>query len=363
MKRQNSSFHPHHDCQQTRQCVPKPLQTQERGKVRDPSAVCEVRVPTYRRPKLLKRALLSILEQTHRNWRCVVFDDCPDGTARCVVDDIRDSRIGYSRNSKQLGAVGNIDQSFVRRPLWDGKYAFVLEDDNYLLPHHIERSIDILNTYKAKVALCNQICEVIDVAGEPGRKGSDLTLNWMYEPGPHDPEDLLPALLFSHGFSNGAAFWSTDCLSDFEIGALTQNAGIQESLRLLRLRDHVYVSLDPTSVWRPGEIRKRSPGGAQFWRSAARKMDLLIMEKQIIDFQCVVLKKLGLDRVRDFVNKNAIPDFANFREERVAKMERSMLLCGYDAKLTRRSLFYRYRLLVTGSMIRLVGSTNHCHET
>jgi glycosyltransferase involved in cell wall biosynthesis len=328
----------------------------------DYSAICEVRVPTYRRPKLLKRAILSLLEQSHRNWRCVVFDDCPDGSGRGVIDEFGDSRIRYSHNSRRLGAVGNIDQSFVRRPLWDGKYAFVLEDDNYLLPHHIERSVDILNTHNVKIALCNQSCEIVEVAGEPGRGVSGLTLDWMYEPGIHDPEDLLPALLFSHGFSNGAAFWSTDCISNFEIGPLTHNAGIQESLRLLRLRDRLYVSLEPTSVWRPGEIRKRSLGERQFRRVISRKMERLIVEKQIIDYQCVVLKRLGLERVRNFVNGNKIWDFANLRQARVAKIERSILLCGYDAKLTCGSLPYRYWLLAAGSVIRRVGSTNRFHE-
>jgi glycosyltransferase involved in cell wall biosynthesis len=335
--------------------------------VSDLSALCEVRVPTYRRPRLLKRALLSIVAQSHSNWRCIVFDDCPDGSARHVVDGLRDSRICYSHNSKQLGAIGNIDQSFARLPLLNGDYAFILEDDNYLLPFHIERSIDILKTNKTKVAFCNQFCEIVEIAGEPGRQGPALTLNWMYEPGTHNPHDLWPALLFSHGFSNGAAFWSTDCLTNFQIGRMTRQTGVQESLRLLRLLDRVHVSLDATSVWRPGELKKTPLcGGRQlakrFWQSAANKINRLIVVKEMIDYQSAVLKKLGVDRVRDFVNKNAIPDFDKFREERVAEMERSMLLCGYDSNLTRRSLAYRYQLLFIGFMIRSVGSS-HLWET
>jgi len=58
----------------------------------DSSGLCEVRVPTFRRPKLLRRALLSVLEQTYSNWRCVVLDDCPDGSARSIVEAIQDHR-------------------------------------------------------------------------------------------------------------------------------------------------------------------------------------------------------------------------------------------------------------------------------
>lgn len=213
--------------------------------------ICEIRIPTFRRPILLRRALLSLIEQTYSNWRCIVFDDCPENSAQSVVKNIQDDRITYAPNVKRLGALGNIDQSFAKGPLLGGSYAFVLEDDNYLLPEHIEKAIRTLEDNATKVVFCNQHCEVIVRAGYPGRIGRYQTLNWMYQCGAADPNDLLPALLFSHGFSNGAAFWRTDCQSNFQIGELTSCPGIQESLRLLRLKDTAFVSLEPTSVWRP----------------------------------------------------------------------------------------------------------------
>lgn len=41
--------------------------------------LCEIRVQTYRRPELLRRALGSLIDQTHRNWVAVVMDDLADG--------------------------------------------------------------------------------------------------------------------------------------------------------------------------------------------------------------------------------------------------------------------------------------------
>src|SRR5262245_60840816 len=129
-------------------------------------ALCEIRVPTFRRPKLLKRALISILNQTHRQWCCIVFDDCPNGSARSIVREVNDPRIELCRNSKPLGAIGNIDQAFEPGCLRGGRYAFVLEDDNYLLPNHIEYSVDALERNCAKVAFCNQFCERVVAPGE-----------------------------------------------------------------------------------------------------------------------------------------------------------------------------------------------------
>ena len=300
--------------------------------------LCEIRVPTFRRPKLLKRALLSICAQTHSHWRCIVFDDCPDGSARAAVDSLHDDRIVYSHNPKRLGGIGNIDQAFTHNQLLGGNYAFVLEDDNFLLRNHVEHSIKLLRNQNIKVALCNQFCEIVDVPGEAGRIGNEQTLNWMYEPGIHDPDKLLPALLFSHGFSNGSAFWATNCITDFQIGAATEFPEIQESLRLLRLRDVVCVSLEPTSVWRPREPEEDAHKLTirRILRVAPNWIRRFRANRQAIDYKSAALKRLGVDAVSNFIETNSISDFARFKESRVARIELSMLLCGYDVSLTNR---------------------------
>ena len=324
----------------------------------DASSLCEVRVPTFRRPKLLRRALLSILAQTHDNWRCVVFDDCPNRSGQSVVNDVGDFRVIYSHNAKQLGGPGNIDQAFLSKPLLGGKYAFILEDDNFLLPDHMEKSISILEQHNTKVALCNQFCEVVEYPGEPGRIGSGQTLNWMYEPGKHHAHDLLPALLFSHGFSNGTAFWRTDCRTDFQIRKTTALPEIQESLRLLQLKDTVFVSLESTSVWRPREIPRSSAERkltiARLSHSMSDRIRTLRAMREAIEYQSVVLKRIGVDRVLSFIASNDIPDFARFKEERVARIEQAMLLCGYNKKLTNKGYGYRGGYLLTGIVSRRV---------
>jgi len=316
------------------------------------SGLCEIRVPTFRRPKLLRRALLSILEQTYSHWCCIVLDDCPDGSARSIIEAMQDHRIDYLQNPQRLGAVGNIDKSFCRGPMVGGTYAFVLEDDNYLLPDHIEKSIGILSGNNARVAFCNQYCEMVDVPGEPGRIGNEKTLNWMYEEGIYSPDELLPALLFSHGFSNGAAFWRTDCLSDFQIGGATRREGIQESLRLLRLREPVYVSLQPTSVWRsrdpPKSCASRKPILARFWRFASNGIQRVMAETEGIHCRSAALRRLGKERVLNYIARNTSPDFFY----RVAGIERTMLLCGYNTKLTSRSPADRFIWLLLGRIAR-----------
>jgi glycosyltransferase involved in cell wall biosynthesis len=312
--------------------------------------LCEIRVPTYRRPKLLRRALASILEQTCEDWRCIVLDDCTEASARPVVEEILDQRISYAQNSQRLGALGNIDRAFAHGSVLGGRYAFVLEDDNYLMPVHIAKSVDILKESGAKVAFCNQYCETAEVIDQPGQLTNTGTLDWMYEQGNREPDELLPALLFSHGFSNGAAFWRTDCLSDFQIGAATAHPGIQESLRLLRLRDPVYVSLEATSVWRAREpqqsFAERTLSLDSLRRFALGGIDRLTVAIETINYQSEVLKRLGPARINKFIIENTIADFARFKDERVNSIERAMLLCGYDGALDNRGTRgFQWRLL------------------
>jgi glycosyltransferase involved in cell wall biosynthesis len=315
--------------------------------------LCEVRVPTYRRPRLLRRALTSILQQTYGGWRCVVFDDCPDGSARAIVEDLNDGRIGYLQNHPALGATGNIDRSFTGHAIVGGRYALVLEDDNYLLPNHIETAINILKKNNVRVALCNQFCEQVDLPGEPGRISNDKTLDWMYDEGRFDPTELLPVLLFSQGFSNGAAFWRTDCVSDFQIGAVTRRPGIQESLRLLQLKEPVYVSLEPTAVWRSNDPREsyvsaeRATIGS--WQSARLRLDQFMEGTEKISYRRAAIERVGIGGVLDYAKTS--------NKGRAAEIERSLLLCGYNVNFTKRGRTDQLWLRAVGRAARSVAPT------
>ena len=275
-----------------------------------------------------------------------MLDDCPDASARSIVREISDGRIAYLHNSPPLGATKNIDQSFRSQPIRGGRYAFVLEDDNYLLPNHIETAINVLDGNNVRVALCNQFCEEIETPGAPGRITATKTLNWMYDEGLFYPSELLPALLFSQGFSNGSAFWRTDCLSNFQIGDATSRPGIQESLRLLRLRDRVYVSLEPTAVWRSNDPRESYVNASRhtsaLWRFLKLRFDRITEGNEKLRYRSEAMKRVDLAYVLDYPKSR----------KHVAQIERALLLCGYNVALTDRPTLKRLALLLVGYAAR-----------
>lgn len=89
-------------------------------------------IPTFRRPRFLARALLSVLEQGP-DVRVAVFDNCSGDETASVVHGIGrgDPRVEYHCHAENIGALANFDFALrsVRTPFFS-----ILSDDDYLLP-------------------------------------------------------------------------------------------------------------------------------------------------------------------------------------------------------------------------------------
>lgn len=310
---------------------------------------CEIRVPTFRRLGLLERALRSVLAQTYSDWRCVVFDDCPDGSAEGVVAAMKDGRFEYRRNERSLGAIGNIDQGFRNRSMAGGEYALVLEDDNYLLSEHLKTQLDTCCKYDVSVVLSAQLVEEIVEPGLPGRISRHRTLSWIYPEGRYSSSVLLPAVLFSHAFSNGGVFWRLGCASDFEIGDLTRHPGIQETLRMLKLKDDVFVSHRATAVWRSNDPRDSyvSRVMGRHWTGKLRsRWHALALRREIHDYRVWYLSRFGISYAVQFIRC--------LNREHSTGMERGILLSGRYVVMTDRPVFWRIAKIIRGYVFRAI---------
>ena len=92
-------------------------------------------IPTFRRPTLLAEALASVFRQTGATVEVFVVDDCPDGSAREVVEARGDPRVTYIRNPHPTGGFPSI----VRNLAWPratGTYVHFLDDDDIVPDGH-----------------------------------------------------------------------------------------------------------------------------------------------------------------------------------------------------------------------------------
>ena len=113
--------------------------------------VVTIILPTYRRPRLLARALRSVLAQTRGDFVVMVCDnDSADETSEVVADfAARDPRVTYHCNEHNIGALANFSAAFARV---ETEYFCLLSDDDILLPRCLEIQARCLNEHPDAVA-------------------------------------------------------------------------------------------------------------------------------------------------------------------------------------------------------------------
>jgi glycosyltransferase involved in cell wall biosynthesis len=207
-------------------------------------SLCEVRIPTYKRPDLLRRSLGSLIEQTYSNWKAIVLDDSLEREAEKVVKEFDDRRIVYKPNESNLGRSKNIDASFLSSSYLGGKYAFVLEDDNYLYPDFIAENIESIESNNVGILLRNQEVR-IEKHGVSILTAITTRGKW-FERGTYCPLQIYARLFFCEGLSNGGLFWRTDRIqSNLQVGSQVEHSWHQEVFRTLQVKELVYFEPKP----------------------------------------------------------------------------------------------------------------------
>jgi glycosyltransferase involved in cell wall biosynthesis len=210
--------------------------------------ICEIRVPTYRRPQPLLRALRSLQSQTLTNWLALVMDDSPEREAENTVRQLGDDRIHYCPNPVRLNCCGNLDQAFARESAMGAEFACVLEDDNWLLPTFLEENISSLRASSASVLLRNQWVYTDGRKAENPAQQS-TTRGSIFEEGIISPLRLRASIFFCEGISNGGLFWSTASTSELQVGETVETASLQEYCRSLKVLEPIYFASEPLCVF------------------------------------------------------------------------------------------------------------------
>jgi len=105
-------------------------------------------ISTYERPKMLQRAIDSVLAQTFKNFELIIVDDhskvppkfsLPDGEKRVVAMRLPHNS-GYQVIPKNVGIM-----------ISRGKYIAYLDDDNVYLPNHLEMLYKAITKHQADV--------------------------------------------------------------------------------------------------------------------------------------------------------------------------------------------------------------------
>lgn len=143
-------------------------------------------IPTYKRPKLLKRAIQSALNQTLSQVQVKVYDDASGDETEAVVKECieKDRRIEYYRHKQNVGLLRNYQFSLSEIKT---EYFSFLSDDDILLPWFYEETLKGFE-YSPECAFSAGSAIIMNEEGKVIRVPLDL---WKREGVFRPPEGLL----------------------------------------------------------------------------------------------------------------------------------------------------------------------------
>ena len=111
---------------------------------------------------MVDRAILSVINQTYKDWELIIVDDSPDDYEYCAeveacVKKYNDPRIIFIKNSKNIGACASRNKAIMRGK---GEYVIYLDDDDEYTKDCLERKLSGFT--KKEVGLVYSDCYVIE---------------------------------------------------------------------------------------------------------------------------------------------------------------------------------------------------------
>ena len=118
-------------------------------------------IPTYCRPKMLRRAIRSVLSQTYPHFQVCVYDNASGDETASVVAEIAkmDSRVKYHCHSENIGAIKNFNYGMkhVETPFFS-----FLSDDDIILPEFYQTAMKGFENFPDAIFSAGSVIEMTD---------------------------------------------------------------------------------------------------------------------------------------------------------------------------------------------------------
>jgi glycosyltransferase involved in cell wall biosynthesis len=107
-------------------------------------------IPTYNREKYLQEAVNSVINQSYKNFELIIVDDGSTDNTKLIIENyLSDSRIRYIyQQNKGISAARNAGIMNA-----SGKYLMFLDDDDYYMPHAIEKLLAFIKKQPENVKM------------------------------------------------------------------------------------------------------------------------------------------------------------------------------------------------------------------
>ena len=208
-------------------------------------------IPTYRRPKILRRAIRSVLNQTYPQLRVCVYDNASGDETSAVVADIMrtDDRLEYHCHPTNIGPFNNFKfgMEHVETPFFS-----LLSDDDLILPGFYQQAMEMFSRYPDAIFFAGETIRMDD----NGRILAAFLGSWPRE-GYLLPRESLPFILGVKHPTWTAIVFRTEVLKD--VGSLDPAVSAPSDLDFMfraAARFPIIVSKMPCAIY----VHHRSGG-------------------------------------------------------------------------------------------------------
>jgi glycosyltransferase involved in cell wall biosynthesis len=132
--------------------------------MKNTAPLVSIGMPVYNGARFIRKALDSILAQTHTDFELLISDNCSTDDTHdiCRTYAEYDTRIRLFRNERNQGATANYNRVLA---LAHGKYFRYAAHDDVLAPTNLERCVEVLER-ESEVILCYPRMRRIDTQGQ-----------------------------------------------------------------------------------------------------------------------------------------------------------------------------------------------------
>lgn len=108
-------------------------------------------LPTYNRARTIKRAVISVLEQTYEDLELLIIDDGSTDNTKEIVSQIKDARVRYIELEQNHGACKARNRGITEAM---GEYIAFQDSDDEWLPEKLEKQLNAMHKYNADIVYC-----------------------------------------------------------------------------------------------------------------------------------------------------------------------------------------------------------------
>lgn len=128
----------------------------------DENPLISVAMPIYNAGKYLRPAVLSIVNQSVKNWEMFIIDDGSTDDALSYITDIQDSRISIIKDGLNKGLAARLNQAI---DLAQGRYFARMDQDDISYPERFAKQLialknddklDLVSVKAIKISMQNQ---------------------------------------------------------------------------------------------------------------------------------------------------------------------------------------------------------------